>query len=189
MHRQETNPKRLECIREAYAILNNTTPLSVDCGSLCGSCCCHVEDSGMLLLPGEAEILQDEPGYTFLPYDLPEKENQAAASESADLLLLCSGTCRRTMRPFACRIFPLYPLLRPSAKVKDGIALHLILDPRAYGLCPLTLVHFPLRGIFRHLVRQATRVLLQDDLLRAWMLEDSEHIAAMESLRLRLTVP
>lgn len=45
-----------ELYRQAYRILNDTTPLEVDCGQLCGARCCQSEgeeESGMYLFPGE----------------------------------------------------------------------------------------------------------------------------------------
>jgi len=165
--------RRQALLLEAYATLNRTTPLGIDCGLLCGQRCCQSEDgeSGMLLLPGEDALLVSEQGYQILRND-----DQA--------LLLCSSTCARDMRPFACRIFPLFPLV--SLTESSRFKIELIVDPRAHSLCPLAVSQVPLRGILRYLVRRATRILLRDPQIAEWFEEQSQFISALEDIRLRL---
>ena len=166
----QTKLLQREILLDAYATLDRTTPLTVDCGLLCKQSCCRGDDdAGMLLLPGEADLLAGEEGYRFL-------------SNDDATLLICSGSCNRSRRPFACRIFPLFPLVSCDA---DGrYSIRLILDPRGYSLCPLARSGLPLRGIFRYLVRRATRVLLQDHDIASWLLEHSAFITALEDIRL-----
>ena len=44
--------------RELYALFDDVTPLSVDCGQLCGGVCCRGggEPAGMRLFPGEEKF-------------------------------------------------------------------------------------------------------------------------------------
>ncbi len=107
-----------ELIMEAYKIIGNLTPLRSDCGRLCGAACCNGdEDTGMLLLPGEEELLQSAPGFTV-------------KSADGHRLLVCNGQCQREYRPLSCRIFPL-------AIVNDNGRTKVIPDPRSIPLCPL----------------------------------------------------
>ncbi len=107
---------------KAYALLDEVTPLSFDCGSLCGGRCCKSnaidgQDCGMLLLPGEDELLSGIQGF-----DIRNSGNGR--------VLICSGRCQRDKRPFACRIFPYYARL-------DGDRISLRVDPRAVSVCPI----------------------------------------------------
>jgi len=122
----------------------------------------------MLLLPGEELLLKDEEGYRFL-------------HGGDETLLICSGTCRRHLRPFACRIFPLFPVVTPGSG--DSLNIRLITDPRGFSLCPLAYGRIPLHGIFRYLVRRATRILLEDPPIAAWLLKHSNLITALEEVR------
>ena len=165
------DPEMAALLAEAYSLIGNTTPLSIDCGQLCGQRCCRVEDSGMLLLPGEADFLGAEPGFNYV-------------EDAGDTILLCAASCRREKRPFACRIFPLFPVVND---LTGRDQLQLIHDPRGLSLCPLIQTNYPLRGIFRYLVQRATRVLLQHPLYRQWFLTQSELVTALEEIRLHLT--
>ena len=100
-----------------YALLGNLTPLTEDCGSVCGAVCCKGSDKdGMLLFPGEAAHLQCE---------------ERVVCERARELYVCDGTCDREKRPLSCRLFPLFPILTDEGRVQA------VYDPRAYRLCPL----------------------------------------------------
>lgn len=156
-----------ELIRQAYQQLNLTTPLLGDCGSLCEQRCCQGDDAGMWLLPGEKELLGSEAGYRFIDaYD--------------GTILICSNRCRRDFRPFACRIFPLFPFVQEKA---DGAySIRLDYDPRGAAICPLAASRYPLRGIFRYLVRRSTRLLLQDPQIADWFVEHSAYLQALRDI-------
>ena len=115
---------------QLYKIFDNVTPLKVDCGQLCNSICCQGEDSGMFLFPGEEAVykLLKPKGFriekTDLKYDDNGKERYAS-------ILFCEGECDRYIRPLACRIFPLTPILNKNGKID------IITDPRAKSICPL----------------------------------------------------
>ena len=42
-------------LERAYALLEDLTPLTTDCGAVCDGRCCHesADSQGMLLFPGE----------------------------------------------------------------------------------------------------------------------------------------
>ena len=46
-------------------------------------------------------------------------------------LAVCSGSCDRTKRPLACKIFPFFPTIDDDSKI------YVELDYRAYRLCPM----------------------------------------------------
>ena len=91
----------IKIIKDAYAILNEETPMKYDCGRLCDSLCCkdNGEGLGMWLLPGEKEILKEYDTYTF------------HKSDDKTEVVVCNGVCNRDVRPYACRIYPYYPSL------------------------------------------------------------------------------
>ena len=114
-----------------YDIIGDLTPLTKDCGQLCGSACCAESDvgEGMYLFPREEKLffplLREK---TFKIY----KTDWQRSDGKCIYLYACNGTCHREARPLGCRIFPLVPFKLP------GGALQVILDPRgAHGLCPL----------------------------------------------------
>lgn len=142
-----------ETIRQARAMLLDVTPLSSDCGQVCGGACCRSlpgETTGMLLFPGEEAYYADKPGYSVLP---------AAQGK----LLVCSGRCERDDRPLSCRLFPLLPLLRP-----DGVKV--ATDLRARVVCPLARQgKDALLPEFVEAVRAVGRLLAEDPLQRPFL--------------------
>ena len=115
---------------QLYKLFDNSTPLRVDCGKLCGKACCDGDDSGMLLFPGEEAV------YTLLEPDWAkvDETDMIYSYKGKDYnakILFCKGNCNRFQRPLACRIFPLTPYLDASGN------LDVIIDPRAYQVCKL----------------------------------------------------
>lgn len=111
----------LEAVKAARALLENVTPLKIDCGRFCGGACCESDEDdqgGMLLFPGEEKLYDPLPeGFSITKDD--------GVMEGA-LLLTCDGFCDRKDRPLSCRIFPLLPS-------EGGVKL----DRRAWAVCPL----------------------------------------------------
>lgn len=153
-------------LERAYALLEEVTPLTTDCGAVCdGRCCRESADSeGMLLFPGE-EVLLADAGYTIRPAD-------------GGYLLTCGGTCDRQKRPLSCRIFPLFPILTEEGRVKA------VYDPRGYRMCPLVreCAHVPLDREFVRRVRRVGRLLTADPACAAFLRMNSEEIADLNRL-------
>ena len=120
-----------------YALLGELTPLTADCGEVCGAACCHGSDSeGMLLFPGEAAHLACENRVT---------------RENGRELYVCNGECDRDTRPLSCRLFPLFPIVTADGRVRA------VYDPRAYRVCPLVQLQDNVR-LDRHFVRAVRAV-------------------------------
>lgn len=137
--------------RRAYRLLENVTPLHIDCGQLCNSKCCTGDsEAGMGLFPGE-ECMLDKQG-EFLSI---RKEKLV---DREVLFATCSGSCDRKLRPLACRIFPYVPYL------KDNGRLTIIEDPRAKYICPLLMksFEFSLDKKFRRIIFYVFQLLMRD---------------------------
>ncbi len=168
-----------DLLLKAYDLLSDVTPKKYDCGILCGAACCaenksHGEEDecGMLLLPGEKELLEGEAGFVF-----NESENGT--------LLVCGGGCLRDLRPFACRIFPFYPKLEQNGK---RISIEILPDPRSKRICPI-FNDFRRRKTHIEFIRcakRAVRTLLRDEDIKKELLSQSEMISDIEKLRLAL---
>lgn len=115
---------------QLYRLFDNNTPLPIDCGQLCNSACCSGDDSGMFLFPGETEVykLLSPESMKIEMSDLSYSYN---GKEYKTPILFCDGDCDRYVRPLACRIFPLTPVLNESGNIE------IIVDPRANSVCPL----------------------------------------------------
>lgn len=162
-----------------YALLENLTPLELDCGSLCGVRCCQntLEESvcGMRLFPGEMEfqkqlLLEQDDGFSF----------------PSGHLVVCRGYCHRWNRPLSCRIFPLFPYMDISGRIQA------IYDPRAWRVCPLVRYHqrVRLQPPFVRRVRQVGRILAADTTCREFLWEQSREIDEMNRfLRLETVRP
>ncbi|MBR1408814.1 MAG: hypothetical protein IJ573_07970 [Clostridia bacterium] len=111
-------------VLKAREVLQDVTPLNADCGRFCGAACCAGDDeTGMLLFPGEAPLYRDCAFGRVIP------ANFSLGGKPARLFV-CGGSCARSERPLACRIFPL--LVSPQPQ---GASLRM--DPRSAGVCPL----------------------------------------------------
>ena len=153
-------------LERAYALLEDLTPLTTDCGAVCeGRCCRESADSeGMLLFPGEEALLADT-DFTIREAD-------------GGLLLTCDGTCDRSKRPLACRMFPLFPILTEEGRVRA------VYDPRGFRMCPLVreCAHVPLDRDFVRGVRRVGRILTEDPACAAFLRLQSEEIADLNRL-------
>lgn len=139
-----------EKLAAARALLEDVTPLQMDCGAVCGGACCvsHPGDeTGMLLFPGEEAAYQGDASY-------------AVTDSPMGKLLTCSGQCDRRNRPLACRMFPLVMLLRD-----DGVKV--ATDAAARSVCPLARQgKNALSQEFVAAVRQAAQILAEDETQR-----------------------
>jgi hypothetical protein len=153
---------------QTYKLLEDVTPLSVDCGTLCDHACCKGDEhTGMWLFPGEEELLRDCPDFEILEC----KDNAGYP------MVVCKGHCDRKLRPLSCRIFPLFPLVKETEQ--GGITIEVIVDPRAGIVCPLKEKAL-MTTMFQLRVRRAASKLLTDPEMRTYLLETG---AFLEELR------
>lgn len=140
-----------EFYQRVYDMIGDATPLSTDCGKLCGSKCCEETDAGegMYLFPREERLYRPhmaDNSFKIYPTDLYTDLSHCV------YLYTCRGHCDRALRPLGCRIFPLVPYKKP------GGTLSVILDPRgAQGLCPLAAGD--IRELNEDFVRAVTRAM------------------------------
>ena len=91
--------KKEAVIKTCYSVLRSVTPLTVDCGKICnGKCCKGDNKTGMLLFPGEENLI--------------DPDMKVYKNEKGDSFAVCDGTCDRNRRPLACRIYPLFPVIK-----------------------------------------------------------------------------
>ena len=150
---------RLSVLKTTYEILDKVTPLRLDCGKLCEQACCKGgdEDNGMLLFPGEEELLANQDEWlTLTPID---------HIRSNIYIARCNGTCPRSLRPLSCRIFPLTPYLT------ENDILIIKMDPRAKQLCPLAreMDKKDLLPEFTKAVRKASALLITESSIKAYI--------------------
>ncbi len=115
-----------EIYKSIYNFYADTTPLLIDCGKLCNGACCESsdeEETGMYLFPGEEKLFKDNPDFKIIPSEFEYGNSYAN-------ILICKGTCERSLRPLSCRIFPVIPYIKDDS-------FELIFDPRAKSVCPL----------------------------------------------------
>lgn len=153
-------------IAQAWYLLEGRTPLPIDCGRLCGRACCRgnvQEERGMRLFPGEQERLKE--GFSF--YSTADGGVLAVCEEENGC-----GRCKRSRRPLACRLFPLFPYIGEEGRIRA------VYDPRAWRVCPLVREHarIPLDREFVRAVRTVGRLLAQDEDCRRFLREQSREI-------------
>jgi len=156
---------------QAYRLLEDITPLSYDCGTLCDYACCKGDEhTGMWLFPGEEELLRNFPDFELLEC----KDNAGYP------MVVCKGRCDRALRPLACRIFPLFPLVKETEN--GGLTIDVIVDPRAGIVCPLKEKSI-MTTLFQLRVRRAAVKLLSDPELRAYLLETSAFLEELKAFQ------
>lgn len=119
--------------QEIYNLLAETTPLPVDCGQLCNERCCAEWESGvgMYLWPGEDQVLTETEEYLAWEKHWVGQYELPPSSTGYHHFVTCSGTCRRHLRPFECRAFPLFGYLNPQGQLELRVNLY------GVGICPL----------------------------------------------------
>ena len=161
----------VKALRSANNVLSDATPMSFDCGRLCGKECCRTdetEENGMMLFPYEEEIIP--PSSEEFPYRLMTSE----AVRRNGKLLVCEGKCTRENRPFACRIFPLRIAVKTDPDTDEPYAAAEI-DPRAKNVCPLA--GGGLQGIsseFIRAVEEAGNILLKNTVQMQALYEEQD---------------
>ena len=148
----------VETIKKLYNFLNNLTPLVDDCGRICNHKCCKGEmNDGMLLLPGEKELLEQFDCYSFY-YD--EKYESDCVR--------CEGVCNRDFRPFSCRIFPYF-----IYKLNEESDISIAPDIRAYNFCPLIDKKYSLNKKYLRNMRICSKIIDSDEELRKYFIKIS----------------
>ena len=104
-----------------YSLLDDVTPLKVDCGALCDGACCRGDDAGMYLFPHEEVMYSGREKWMEI-YD-----SEVLLRGEPLKILVCKGKCDRKKRPLSCRIFPFF--VGADGKV--------CIDKRANAMCPL----------------------------------------------------
>ncbi len=156
-----------DALARARTLLETVTPLHSNCGLTCGGACCRPlegETTGMLLFPGEDAYYAGRDSYRM-------------TSTGHGILLTCEGRCGRADRPLSCRLFPLLPLLRA-----DGVKV--ATDLRAKTVCPLA--RYGKDGLaaeFVSAVREAGRILAEDETQRAFLIQLTENQDELKALR------
>ena len=160
--------------RYLYRKLNKRTPLSTDCGTLCGNACCvdsGEEPLGMYLFPFEEEALQGVKNLTI-------EDSDFRINERPVKIAFCAPYCNRKERPLACRIFPLFPYVDKMGHMQ------VIVDPRSRECCPLhKLEQSELSPKFVRGVRHIAKLLICNESTREFLYETSRLID--EELELR----
>lgn len=154
----------LKLITAARSILAGVTPLSFDCGTLCGNKCCtdHAQDVGVYLIPGELPLFDGDEDWAKWTFHSTRNYDFAPSWEHHGQIpfLQCTSLCakQREKRPFECRTYPLVPYLHETGE------LEMRYSPWAEGVCPLTERYGldQLQPEFVAAARQAWGVLLQD---------------------------
>ena len=144
-----------------YRLLNYITPLSSDCGALCGAACCTntEEDLIIYLLPGEEKLFDRKEDWLVWDFDYAEDYDFPDSWHGKVYYVKCktAPVCPREMRPLQCRFFPLAPHL-----TGDGV-LHLIRYPGELPyVCPLLEADAALEPrfikavytVWKHLIRE-----------------------------------
>jgi len=118
---------------------------------------------GMLLFPGEAGLLSQEPGFRLF---------RILYMGVRVWFLVCEGTCDRRKRPLSCRVFPLAP------HIGEGGVIRALPDPRAMRVCPLAGGE-RLEPSFRRAVAGAFRILAREPETYEFMRLLSEDLSEM----------
>ena len=149
--------------KQIYDVIGESTPIGVDCGQLCQGACCQGDDeTGMYLFPGEECMYRKKEEWFHISdsefnYKLSGKEKNCP-------IFICKDNCPREKRPFACRIFPLFPYVDMNWEMK------VILDPRGRGICPLAIMeNSDLDSQFVKRVTRAGKIMMKIPLMREYL--------------------
>lgn len=157
----------MNTLNKLYQYFEKVTPLSFDCGELCGAKCCKGDkDNGMILFPGEEEFfLADENFRVF--YDKRYDCN----------IVSCKGFCSRTKRPLSCRIFPfLFYKTDAQSSCKSGP------DIRALDFCPIFDCEISVDRQFLRYMRIASKLIDSDEEFSAFIIKLTSLLSDMNGL-------
>lgn len=151
--------KKETLLKTCYSLLRNVTPLDSDCGKICdGKCCKGDNKTGMLLFPGEEGLI--------------DNTMEIIANETGDKVAVCNGKCDRNKRPLACRIYPLFPVIKND----DGNEyIETEFDRRAD--CPLLNGEYKITRRFDKAVKRVGKYLLLNSETAEYYRKLSEEMA------------
>ncbi len=150
--------KKEVLLKTCYSLLRNTTPLEFDCGKICdGKCCKGDNKTGMLLFPGEEKLI--------------DNTMEIIVKENGDKLAVCNGKCDRNKRPLACRIYPLFPVIKCSNGTQY---IETEFDRRAD--CPLLKGEYKITRRFDKAVKRVGKYLLLNTEIAEYYCKLSEEI-------------
>ncbi len=104
--------------RAIYRFLDRVSPLSYDCGTLCGAVCCGKgddshwdEELGIYLLPGEDKVHDKKDDWLFWSEESTEEYDFPYSWKGKVYFVRCKNAprCPREKRPIQCRTYPLSP--------------------------------------------------------------------------------
>lgn len=153
----------IQFYKKLYRLLDEVTPLLVDCGELCQKACCDPKlGQGVYLFPGE-EVMFSGKSYWEPIKIISERK-----------IVDCDGNCKRDERPLFCRLFPLFPYLTPEND------LLLVFYSPMHPICPLIKLNdFKiLADDYIETVKKIGKILLKNDDCLKFMLEISREIDA-----------
>lgn len=165
-----TTPHTL--LHTARDLLKDITPMHSDCGKYCDSACCKPDaegQGGMILFPGEENLYATCPDWATLS-DYSLSNYSFGAMGERYTLLTCTGQCKRALRPLACRIFPLTPIIKKGR-------IEVSIDVRAWPICPL--MRHGIAGLsprFVQAVQEAMDALWQDEACSRYMITLSSYL-------------
>lgn len=151
--------KKENVIKTCYSVLKGYTPLEFDCGMLCGGRCCHGdENTGMLLFPGEENLI--------------DSNITVKKTDDGTLIAVCNGTCDRRRRPLSCRIYPVFPLI-----IENDGKEYVEIDFDRRASCPLTEGDITLNRRFCKAVKRVGKYLLLNEETAAFYRSLSDEIS------------
>ena len=158
---------------EIYKMLDKVSPVPYDCGTLCGSACCMVQDKDyvMYLLPGEEKMFTGKEEWLDWGKDRVEDYEFPESWYGNVYYIRCKNApvCHREQRPIQCRTFPLAPYID-----EDGV-LQLIYNTGDYSYrCPLVENYDELDEEFIRVTYEAWKRLLRDPYIFDLVEMDSE---------------
>ena len=161
---------------------NNASPLGkFNCGELCDSICCTVENKNeedlmsemvLYLLPGEVEMLENESDWFELFYETTDEYDYPESWNGKVYYIKCTNPphCNRRLRPIQCRSFPLSPHL------DEDNNLHLIYDEDDMTYqCPIIRDKLDLDEDFIKRIFKMWEKLIEDKLIFDLVKMDSEN--------------
>ncbi|MBQ9550198.1 MAG: hypothetical protein IJU87_05225 [Lachnospiraceae bacterium] len=181
--------------RAIYRFLDRVSPLSYDCGSLCGSVCCGKGDDshwdeklGIYLLPGEDKVHDRKDDWLFWSEESTDEYEFPYSWNGKVFFVRCKNApnCPREKRPIQCRTYPLSPHFPDEG--------HLTLIWNVSELpytCPLIKERMQLNPdfvkatytVWKHLVRDPLILDLIEQRSIDRMLDDKEIVLVYDPLR------